>query len=102
MALGRTSRRTTRYAEVYHRQVVGKGEPFKLTSIVKEAPPAGAEGIGWHRYVITQGENTIVGHTQGSANSVRLAVEEILVSVNERRRGKFGPVHLIPVPKKRK
>ena len=88
---------------MYHRQVVGKGEAFKLTSIVKEVPPAGAEGIGWHRYVITQGEeNTIVGHTQGSADSVRLVVEEIVVHLNERRRGKFGPVHLIPVPKKRK
>ena len=102
MALGRTSRRTTRDAKVYHRQVVGKGEPFKLTSIVKEEPPTGTEGVGWHRYVINQGgENTIVGHTQGSANSVGLAVEEILVSLNERRRGNFGRVHLIPGPKKR-
>ncbi len=79
------------------------GEPFKLTSILKEATPAGAERIGWHRYVITQGRNTIVGHAQGSANSVRLAVGEIVVHLNERRFGKFGRVHLhvIPGPKKR-
>ncbi len=37
---------------VYHRPIVEKGEPFKLTSIVKEEPPTGAEGIDWHCYVI--------------------------------------------------
>ena len=86
---------------VYHQQVVGQSEPFKLTSVLREKPPAGAEGIGWHCYVITQGKNTIVGHTQGSANSVRLAVEEIVVHLNERRLFKRGRVHLIPSPKKR-
>ncbi len=70
---------------VYHRPVVGKGEPFKLKSIRTERPPAGAEGIGWHRYVITQGDNTIVGHRQGNTSSVRLAVEGIVLHLNERR-----------------
>ena len=72
---------------VNHRPIVEKGEPFKLTSILKEEPPTGAEGIDWHRYVITQGDNTIVGHRRGSTRSVTLAVEEIVLHLNERRVG---------------
>ncbi len=74
---------------VYQRPIVGNDEPFMLSSVLKEEPPAGAEGIGWHRYVITQGDNTIVGHRQGSTSSVTLAVEEIIVHLNERRVGNF-------------
>ena len=74
---------------VYQRPVVGQGEPFKLKSIRKERTPARAEGIDWHCYVITQGGNTIVGHRQGSTSSVTLAVEEIVVHLNERRGGNF-------------
>jgi len=70
---------------VYHQPIVGEGEPFKLKSIRTERPPAGAEGVGWHRYVITQGENTIVGHRQGSTRTVTLAVEEIVLHLNERQ-----------------
>ncbi len=70
---------------VYHRPIVGKGEPYKLKSIRTERPPAGAEGIDWHCYVITQGDNTIVGHRQGSTSSVTLAIEEIVLHLNERR-----------------
>ncbi len=70
-----------------HRPIVEKGEPFKLKAIRKERTPAGAEGVGWHRYVITQGDNTIVGHRQGSTRSVALAVEEIVLQLNERRVG---------------
>ena len=72
------------------RQVSAKSKPFKLTSMRKERPPAGAEGIGWHRYVITQGGNTIVGHRQGSTSSVKLDVEEIVMHLNERRVGKLS------------
>ena len=81
---------------VYYGQGVGQSEPFKLTSIVKEEPPVEAEGIGWHRYVITQGKNTIVGHRQGSLESVTTAVEEILVQLNRRRLFKQSRVHLNP------
>ena len=84
--LGRRSRRTTRDSGIVnHRQIVGKGEPFKLKSIRKEQSPAGAEGIDWHCYVITQGDNTIVGHRQGSTRTVTLAIEEIVLHLNERR-----------------
>ena len=74
---------------VYHRPIVGKGEPFKLKLIRRERSPAGAEGVGWHRYVITQGGNTIVGHRQGSTSGVTLAVEEIVLRLNERQLGNF-------------
>ena len=83
---------------VYQRPIVEKGEPFKLKSIRTERPPAGAEGVGWHRYVITQGDNTIVGHRQGSTSSVRLAVEDIVLHLDERRLGKFSRAIVDPPP----
>ncbi len=70
---------------VNQRPIVGNDEPFMLSSVLKEEPPAEAEGIDWHRYVITQGDNTIVGHRQGSTSSVRLAVEGVVLHLNERR-----------------
>ncbi len=85
----------------YHRPTVRKDESFTLKSIQKERPPAGAEGIGWHRYVITQADNTIVGYRQGSTRSVRLAVEEIVVQLNERRLVKQSRVHLVLSPRKK-
>jgi hypothetical protein len=80
--------------------VSAKGEPFTLTSVLKEEPPAGTDGSDWHRYVITQGGNTIVGHRQGSTRSVTLAVEEIVLHLNERRLHTPKRVHLIPSPRK--
>jgi len=62
---------------------------YKLKSVRTECSPSGAEGVGWHRYVITQGDNTIVGHRQGSTSSVTLAVEEIVLRLNERQLGNF-------------
>ncbi len=84
---------------VNHRPIVEKGEPFKLSSVLKEGPPAGAEGIGWHRYVITQGDNTIVGHRQGSIRSVTLAIEKIVLQLNERRLGNFSRTIVDPPPR---
>jgi len=86
---------------VYYRPAPGKDESFKLKSILKEEPPAGTEGIGWHRYVITQGHNTITGHRQGSLESVTVAVEKIVVGLNGRRLHKQGRVQLITSPRKR-
>jgi len=79
----------------YHRQLTGNDEPYKLQSILEEEPPPGTEGIDWHCYVITQGTNTITGHRRGGLESVTLAVEEIVVQLNERRRLKTGRVHLV-------
>lgn len=82
--------------------VFAKGEPFTLTSILKERPLTGTDGSDWHRYVITQGGNTIVGHRQGSTSSVRLAVEEIVERLNERRLAKQSRVHLVLSTSKRR
>ncbi len=83
---------------VYQRPIVGSDEPFKLSSVLKEEATAGAEGIGWHRYVIAQGDNTIVGHRQGSTRSVRLACEEIVLHLNERQANKVTRATVSPHP----
>jgi hypothetical protein len=41
-----------------------------------------------------QGKNTIRGYQRGNIQTVRRAVEEIVVRLNERRYGKSGRVHL--------
>lgn len=76
-------------------------EPFMLKSLAKSPPPDGADSNNWHRYVITQGQNTIVGHVQGSHAAAQRAVSEIIDRLNERRRGKTGRVHLSPGRKKK-
>ena len=56
--------------------------------------PRGAVGTDWHCYVIEQGKNSIRGYRLGSNDTVTRAVDEIVVRLNERRRGKYGRVHL--------
>ena len=88
---------------VYHRPVVMEDESFKLKTIREEQPPVGAEGVGWHRYVITQGGNTIVGHRQGSTSNVTMAVEDIVLRLNERRLAGGSRTFLIrrPTPREK-
>lgn len=69
-------------------------DDFAIVSVEPIDPPAEFAGTGWHRYIIEQGNNRIRGYTQGDMRTVRLAVEEIVVRLNERRRGKSGRVHL--------
>ncbi len=76
-------------------------DPFALQSITKAEPPSGVDTSNWHRYVITQGHNTIVGHLQGNHASIERSVQEIVERLNERRRGKTGRVHLSPGRKKK-
>jgi hypothetical protein len=76
-------------------------EPFTLKSLNKAPAPEGADSTNWHRYVITQGHNTIVGHMQGSHAAAERSVNEIIERLNERRRGKTGRVHLSPGRKKK-
>lgn len=84
------------------RKVPGlEDEPFTLKSLAKSPPPEGVDSTNWHRYVITQGQNTIVGHVQGSHAAAQRAVNEIIDRLNERRRGKTGRVHLSPGRKKK-
>lgn len=76
-------------------------EPFALKSISKSPPPEGVDTENWHRYVIIQGKNTIVGQLQGTKASTERAVLEIVDRLNERRRGKTGRVQLSPGRKKK-
>jgi hypothetical protein len=76
-------------------------EPFALKSIAKSPPPEGVDTDNWHRYVIIQGKNTIVGQLQGTKASTERAVLEIIERLNERRRGKTGRVQLSPGRKKK-
>ena len=90
-----------------HSATLGRDSPvsesgfFMLESIQQAQPPAGAEGSEWHRYVITQANNRIVGHRQGSTTSVTLAIEKMVLSLNERRAGKFGYSFVIPPSNRR-
>ena len=76
-------------------------DPFTLKSITKSEPPVGVDSENWHRYIITQGHNTIVGQLQGSRANTERAVHEIIERLNERRRGKTGRVQLSPGRKKK-
>ena len=69
-------------------------EKYGVVSVKPVDAPRGAVGTGWHCYIIEQGNNNIRGYRQGSIDTVTRAVEEIVVRLNERRRGKFGRVHL--------
>jgi hypothetical protein len=76
-------------------------DPFMLKSITRSEAPAGADSENWHRYVIIQGHNTIVGQLQGSRANTERSVLEIIDRLNERRRGKTGRVQLSPGRKKK-
>jgi hypothetical protein len=76
-------------------------EHYEIDSIRPTEPPANMDGSRWHRYVIVQGPNTIRGYRQGSLNSVKQAVKQLVLQLNERRAGKRGRVHLVmPTSKK--
>ena len=61
--------------------------PFKLESIAKATAPGGADGL-WHRYVISQGANTIEGVRAGTHAEVTTLVHGMVERLNERREGK--------------
>lgn len=61
--------------------------PFRVDSIVQVGAPPGSDGV-WHRYVISQGTNTIVGMRAGARAEVALLVDEMVERLNERRMGK--------------
>jgi len=80
----------------------GPDESFQLDNIERAQAPDGGAGQGWFRYIITQGPNTITGYRQGSQRAVSKAVKDIVLELNERRRGKKGRVHLTPSRKPKK
>ncbi len=69
-------------------------EKFGIASVKPVDTPPGMDGSRWHCYIIEQGDNSIRGYRQGSIDTVTRAVEEMVFRLNERRRGKFGRVHL--------
>jgi hypothetical protein len=74
-------------------------DPFEITSVCSVAPPQGLPEAEWHRYEISQGHNKIVGYRAGSADTVREAVELIVLRLNMRRRNRRGRVHVVLHPK---
>jgi hypothetical protein len=75
---------------------VAQGEPFELFKLEESSAPGDGIPGTWFRYTITQGRNTITGHRQGTRSSVTVALDEIVVALNERRVGRRGRVHLTP------
>lgn len=61
--------------------------PFCVDEIAPAPPPDGSDGE-WHRYVISQGRNTIVGLRPGTRAAVALHIEDMVARLNERRLGK--------------
>lgn len=73
--------------------------PYALASITRTDPPPDADVGDWHCYVITQGENKIVGRRLGSAESVRIAALQLVEKLNDRRTVRNGRVNLKIGPK---
>jgi hypothetical protein len=64
--------------------------PFQVDSISQAPAPEGGSGV-WHRYVISQGTNTITGLRAGTHAEVTVLVDEIVQRLNERRLGNHRP-----------
>lgn len=65
--------------------VVLERDPYKLMSITKVASPIESDTRDWHRYVILQGKNEIVGHVPGDINAANVAVTALIAQLNGRR-----------------
>ena len=64
---------------------------YEIVSIKRAEPPPDAQGSNWYRYVIAfEGTNTIHGCRQGGLKAVTIAVEEIIIQLNERHSKKRG------------
>jgi hypothetical protein len=80
----------------------GQDHPFVLDSITGSASPTSTDEKDWHRYVINQGGNQIVGYRRGSLESVRQEVDLIVEQLNARRTVKAGRKHITIGPANRK
>ena len=65
-----------------------KTQPFRIIELVRGDPPEADDNREWYRYVISQGDKPITGLRQGSKRSVKAAVDEVVLRLNERRMGK--------------
>jgi hypothetical protein len=75
-------------------KVSGWFEPCKIISVTKSDGPQGNNKKDWYRYVISQGNDPIVGFRRGTRESVVAAAEEVVFCLNERLVGKPGRVHV--------
>jgi len=62
-------------------------QPFRIDEVVRAPAPDGSDSV-WHRYVITQGTNTITGLRAGGHVDVQSQVEGLVERLNLRRMGK--------------
>lgn len=76
-------------------------DPYELVSVRPAPAPSGAAGVHWHRYEIVQGENRIVGYRQGGLDNVTIALNALVVQLNERRLHQRGRVQIALQPRER-
>ena len=76
--------------------------PYVLDSITETTSPMHPGETEWHRYIINQGGNQIVGYRRGNTQSVRAEVAGIVVQLNERRTIKPGRKHITIGPNSKK
>ena len=69
---------------------------YRLLAIEPAKAPDDSGGKDWFAYRISQGENMIRGFKRGTKASVTAEVEQIVVSLNDRRGVRRGRVDLIP------
>ena len=69
-------------------------EPFRIISVTKSEGPDGNDKEDWYRYVISQGNDPIIGLRRGTQESVLEAAEGVVFCLNERLIGKPGRVHV--------
>jgi hypothetical protein len=62
-------------------------QPFRIDEIVRAPAPDGSNSM-WHRYSISQGNNTIAGLRAGGHVDVLSQVEAMVERLNLRRMGK--------------
>ena len=74
-------------------------DAYRLLVIEPTNAPDGSTGKDWFTYRITQGANSIRGYKRGSREVVTAEVEQIVVSLNERRGVRRGRVDLTTTPK---
>jgi hypothetical protein len=72
---------------------------YRLLAIDPTKAPDDSGGKDWFLYRIVQGENLIRGYKRGSRAGVTAEVEQIVVSLNERRGVRRGRVDLTTTAK---
>ena len=76
--------------------------PYVLDSITQTASPLHPDETEWHRYIINQGGNQIVGYRRGNPQIVREEIDGIVVQLNARRTIKPGRKHITIGPNSKK